>query len=146
MIFLSARVFCIVNVFRRRNFRIFFLFQLSVIDSSNSAGKMVNNGNSAVNGEMNGNSSVLGDFDTNLYSRQLYTLGETAMRRLRCAKVLISGIGGVGVEIAKNLILGGIRHVTIHDTKNTEFYDLSSQVSLIEGVSTNFLTGYTLFF
>jgi len=35
------------------------------------------------------------------------------MTRLRSSSVLIAGMGGVGVEIAKNLILGGVRHVTV---------------------------------
>ncbi len=43
-----------------------------------------------------------------------YTLGHTAMTRLRHGRLLIVGLGGVGVEVAKNLILGGVRHVTIH--------------------------------
>lgn len=42
-----------------------------------------------------------------------YALGHTAMTRLRTANVCIAGMGGVGVEIAKNLILGGVRHVTV---------------------------------
>lgn len=50
------------------------------------------------------------------------------MVNLRKANVLISGIGSVGVEVAKNLILGGVRHVTIHDTKVTQYNDLSAQV------------------
>lgn len=50
------------------------------------------------------------------------------MVNLRKSNVLISGIGSVGVEIAKNLILGGIRHVTIHDIKTTQWNDLSAQV------------------
>lgn len=54
------------------------------------------------------------------------------MERLRNAKVLICGIGGLGVEIAKNLILGGIRHVTIQDTKSVDMWDLSSQYYLNE--------------
>ena len=37
-------------------------------------------------------------------------------------------MGGLGVEIAKNVILGGVKSVTIHDTKNTSYEDLSSQV------------------
>jgi ubiquitin-activating enzyme E1 len=54
------------------------------------------------------------------------------MFKLRKANVLISGLGGVGVEIAKNLILGGIRNVTLHDTKTTTWHDLSSQYYLSE--------------
>uniref|UniRef100_A0A915D204 Uncharacterized protein n=1 Tax=Ditylenchus dipsaci TaxID=166011 RepID=A0A915D204_9BILA len=68
-----------------------------------------------------------GSFDSNLYSRQLYAIGESAMHNLRQSTVLISGIGSVGVEIAKNLILGGVRHVTIQDTKNITWNDLSAQ-------------------
>ncbi|CAI5449149.1 unnamed protein product [Caenorhabditis angaria] len=85
-----------------------------------------NNGNN-MSDEKNGD--VL---DKNLYSRQIYTLGESAMVNLRTASVLISGLGSVGVEIAKNLILGGVRHVTIHDTKTTEWLDLSAQYYLRE--------------
>ncbi|VDD91594.1 unnamed protein product [Enterobius vermicularis] len=70
--------------------------------------------------------------DTNLYSRQIYALGESAMRHLRAASVLISGLGSVGAEIAKNLILGGIRRVTIHDTRCTTWRDLSAQFYLRE--------------
>lgn len=70
--------------------------------------------------------------DTNLYSRQIYALGESAMINLRKASVIISGLGAVGVEVAKNLILGGIRSVTLHDVKNTEWLDLSAQYYLTE--------------
>uniref|UniRef100_A0A5S6R0S6 E1 ubiquitin-activating enzyme n=1 Tax=Trichuris muris TaxID=70415 RepID=A0A5S6R0S6_TRIMR len=86
-----------------------------------------------VNGELrNGTTSAPGTFDPQLYSRQIYVLGEQAMHRLRISSALISGIGGVGVEIAKNLILGGVRHVTIHDCKNAQWCDLSAQYYLDE--------------
>lgn len=81
-------------------------------------------------GGAGGNSDEL--LDKNLYSRQIYTLGESAMVNLRTASVLISGLGSVGVEIAKNLILGGVRHVTIHDTKLAKWSDLSAQYYLRE--------------
>lgn len=35
------------------------------------------------------------------------------MTRLRTASVCIAGMGATGVEIAKNLVLGGVRNVTI---------------------------------
>lgn len=72
------------------------------------------------------------DIDESLYSRQLYVLGHDAMRRMQLSNVLISGMGGLGVEIAKNIILGGVKSVTIHDTSNTTYYDLSSQFFLKE--------------
>uniref|UniRef100_A0AC35FUY2 Ubiquitin-activating enzyme E1 C-terminal domain-containing protein n=1 Tax=Panagrolaimus sp. PS1159 TaxID=55785 RepID=A0AC35FUY2_9BILA len=70
--------------------------------------------------------------DVNLYSRQIYALGQTSMFRLRSANVLISGMGSVGVEVAKNLVLGGVRHVTIQDTKVATWNDLSAQYYLDE--------------
>ena len=61
----------------------------------------------------NGNGRAI---DEGLYSRQLYVLGHEAMRRMATSNVLISGLGGLGVEIAKNVILGGVKSVTLHDT------------------------------
>ncbi len=51
------------------------------------------------------------------------------MLRLADAHVLISGMGGLGVEIAKNTILGGVKSVIVHDTDKVDFADLSSQVN-----------------
>ena len=50
------------------------------------------------------------------------------MNAIRTSRILISGIGSVGVEIAKNLILAGVHDVVIHDTKPVEWNDLSAQV------------------
>ncbi|AYV78571.1 MAG: ubiquitin-activating enzyme E1 [Edafosvirus sp.] len=68
--------------------------------------------------------------DESLYSRQLYVLGHDAMEKMRHSSVLISGLGGLGVEIAKNVILSGVKHVTLHDTSKTTYHDLSSQYYL----------------
>lgn len=57
-----------------------------------------------------------------------YVLGHEAMKRMQNANVLISGMRGLGVEIAKNVILGGVRSVTVHDQGVAEWRDLSSQV------------------
>ena len=56
-------------------------------------------------------------------------LGKEAMQRLGTASVLISGMRGLGLEIAKNLILGGPKSVIIHDCANVDYADLSSQVN-----------------
>ncbi|XP_075691127.1 ubiquitin-like modifier-activating enzyme 1 isoform X1 [Rhinoderma darwinii] len=77
----------------------------------------------------NGNEA---EIDEGLYSRQLYVLGHEAMKRMQNSNVLISGMSGLGVEIAKNIILGGVKSVTIHDQANTEWGDLSSQFYLRE--------------
>lgn len=51
------------------------------------------------------------------------------MKRMQSSNVLISGMRGLGVEIAKNVILGGVKSVTLHDQGVAEWRDLSSQVS-----------------
>lgn len=73
-----------------------------------------------------------GDIDESLYSRQLYVLGHDAMRRMAKSDILISGLGGLGVEIAKNVILGGVKSITLHDTAKCTIRDLSSQFYLTE--------------
>uniref|UniRef100_A0A665UNT0 E1 ubiquitin-activating enzyme n=1 Tax=Echeneis naucrates TaxID=173247 RepID=A0A665UNT0_ECHNA len=77
----------------------------------------------------NGNDA---EIDEGLYSRQLYVLGHDAMKRLQNSNVLISGMKGLGVEIAKNVILGGVRSVTVHDQGVAEWRDLSSQFYIRE--------------
>lgn len=77
----------------------------------------------------NGNDA---DIDEGLYSRQLYVLGHEAMKRMQNSNVLISGMRGLGVEVAKNIILGGVKSVCIHDQGNAEWADLSSQFYLRE--------------
>ena len=43
--------------------------------------------------------------DESLYSRQLYVLGKEAMVAMAKSDVLIVGLGGLGFEVAKNVIL-----------------------------------------
>lgn len=77
--------------------------------------------------------------DEGLYSRQLYVLGHDAMKRMSESNVLIIGLKGLGVEIgkfskvfhllgsiAKNVILAGVKSVTIYDDEPTQLIDLSS--------------------
>ncbi|KAH0629962.1 hypothetical protein JD844_012463 [Phrynosoma platyrhinos] len=52
-------------------------------------------------------SESLPEIDEGLYSRQLYVLGREAMQKMARADVLVSGMKGLGVEIAKNIILAG---------------------------------------
>ena len=58
-----------------------------------------------------------------------YVLGHEAMRKMGTTNVLISGMKGLGVEIAKNVILAGVKSVTIHDPEEVKIEHLSSQVS-----------------
>ncbi|KAM9813902.1 ubiquitin-like modifier-activating enzyme 1 [Neosynchiropus ocellatus] len=68
--------------------------------------------------------------DEGFYSRQLYVLGHDAMRRMGTSRVLIAGMKGLGVEIAKNVILSGVRSVTVQDEGLAGWRDLSSQFYL----------------
>merc|ERR1712226_631968 len=79
------------------------------------------------NGVQNGDVPKINE---DLYSRQLYTLGKSAMLEMRKTKVLISGMGGLGVEIAKNVILAGVKEVCVHDVTATTISDLSTQYYL----------------
>ena len=74
------------------------------------------------------------EIDEGLYSRQLYVLGHDAMRRMAASDVLISGLGGLGVEVAKNVILAGVKSVTLHDKANCTVKDLSSQFYVNESL------------
>ncbi len=67
------------------------------------------------------------DIDEGLYSRQLYVLGRRAMKKLAHADVLISGMNGLGAEIAKNIILGGVRSAKLNDLENVSIGDLVSK-------------------
>lgn len=92
--------------------------------SSTSSTIMANNGSTSHENN--------GEIDEGLYSRQLYVLGHDAMRRMASSDVLVSGLGGLGLEIAKNIILGGVKSVTLHDKAISSMYDLSSQFYLNE--------------
>ncbi|XP_069780802.1 ubiquitin-like modifier-activating enzyme 6 [Narcine bancroftii] len=72
------------------------------------------------------------EIDDSLYSRQRYVLGDQAMCKMAQSYVFLSGVGGLGVEIAKNIILAGIKALTIHDTKAAENLDLGSNFFLHE--------------
>ena len=62
------------------------------------------------------------------YDRQERIIGVEAMKALKSSKVLLCGMGGLGVEVAKNIILMGVQNLVLHDKKNTTYHDLSSQV------------------
>ncbi|KAH6765703.1 ubiquitin-activating enzyme 1 [Perilla frutescens var. hirtella] len=66
------------------------------------------------------------DIDEDLHSRQLAVYGRETMRRLFASNVLVSGMQGLGVEIAKNLVLAGVKSVTLHDEGTVELWDMSS--------------------
>ncbi|KAL0347511.1 UNVERIFIED_CONTAM: Ubiquitin-activating enzyme E1 1 [Sesamum calycinum] len=109
--------------------------------------------NMAGGGSVNGSNgkAPIGDgqppeIDEDLHSRQLAVYGRETMRRLFASNILISGMQGLGAEIANsdtklhpivkcmshsllavpNLILAGVKSVTLHDEGTVELWDLSS--------------------
>lgn len=73
-----------------------------------------------------------GSIDEGLYLRQIYVLGKEAMMRMQNANVLIVGLSGLGVEIAKNVTLAGVKLLALFDPKPVELRDLLSQFFLTE--------------
>ena len=70
--------------------------------------------------------------DESLYSRQLYVLGEEAMKRMNASSALIIGMKGLGVEIAKNIILAGVKTIAIYDNDAACIKDMSSNFYISE--------------
>ena len=70
--------------------------------------------------------------DTDLYSRQIGAFGMETMGKLIQLKILIVGMRGLGVEVAKNIILSGPKSVSIYDPVITKINDLSSNFYLSE--------------
>ncbi|KAH8233186.1 hypothetical protein KR026_005182 [Drosophila bipectinata] len=101
----------------------------STVSSSNSTSNSRHLGGASMAAN---NAASGGDIDESLYSRQLYVLGHDAMRRMANSDILLSGLGGLGLEIAKNVILGGVKSITLHDTATCGRNDLSSQFYLTE--------------
>lgn len=61
------------------------------------------------------------ELDHNLYSRQIGAFGVEAMVKLIKLRVLVTGMNGLGIESAKNLILAGPKAVSLWDpTKVTD--------------------------
>ncbi|XP_002063972.4 ubiquitin-like modifier-activating enzyme 1 [Drosophila willistoni] len=105
-------------------------------NNNNNSSSNNNTNRHPAGGSMAANTSAAaapgGDIDESLYSRQLYVLGHDAMRRMANSDILLSGLGGLGLEIAKNVILGGVKSITLHDTATCVLNDLSSQFYLTQ--------------
>ncbi|PAA52661.1 hypothetical protein BOX15_Mlig017893g2, partial [Macrostomum lignano] len=65
--------------------------------------------------------------DDSLYSRQRYVMGDAAMQRMAAARVLVCGLDGLGVELAKNLALTGVRLLAVQDSRLCTAEDLGDQ-------------------
>ncbi|XP_037388665.1 ubiquitin-like modifier-activating enzyme 6 [Pygocentrus nattereri] len=72
------------------------------------------------------------EIDDSLYSRQRYVLGDRAMHQMAQSSVFLSGMGALGVEIAKNIVLAGVKAVTLHDSRQCEVWDLGTNFFIRE--------------
>lgn len=72
------------------------------------------------------------NIDEGLYSRQLYVLGHDAMKKLSRSNVLIIGAQGLGIEIAKNVMLAGVKSLALYDPSPATIADLTTQFYLHE--------------
>lgn len=80
---------------------------------------------------MSDNNEING-IDEGLYSRQLYVFGHGSMSKITNAKVLLIGVSGVGVEVAKNLILSGIGQLDIFDNHFVSQKDIDTNFYVSE--------------
>ncbi len=72
------------------------------------------------------------NIDEGLYSRQLYVMGHEAQRRMGESNVLLVGLRGLGVEVAKNIILAGVKGVALYDPEKVQVGDIGAQFYLSE--------------
>jgi ubiquitin-activating enzyme E1 len=63
-------------------------------------------------------------------SGQLFVMGHTAQARMQQSSILVVGLNGLGVEIAKNIILMGVKSVTLFDPTPATMADLGSNFYL----------------
>lgn len=77
--------------------------------------------------DVKNHSEMLTDAEAELYDRQIRLWGLDSQKRLRAARILMIGLNGFGAEVAKNIILAGVKSVTFLDHKNVSEADACSQ-------------------
>jgi ubiquitin-activating enzyme E1 len=66
------------------------------------------------------------EVDESLYSRQLYVFGHEGQKRMASTHVLIVGLDGLGLEVAKNVILAGVSSCDLLDDAAVSTRDLGT--------------------
>ncbi|KAI1719714.1 thiF family domain-containing protein [Ditylenchus destructor] len=74
----------------------------------------------------NAPSTEISQAEAEVYDRQIRLWGLDAQNRLRNSSVLLVGLSGLGAEVAKNLMLSGLKMLTIMDTQEVTTNDLCS--------------------
>lgn len=65
--------------------------------------------------------------EAELYDRQIRLWGLDAQKRLRSSRVCVMGMGGLGCEVSKNLVLSGVKELKMVDDKLVSAEDATSQ-------------------
>jgi molybdopterin/thiamine biosynthesis adenylyltransferase len=66
------------------------------------------------------------------WSRNIGVMGIDALKKQAKSVLIMFGLNGVAVEIAKNIILSGVKKFIIYDDQVTTYKDLSGQFFLTE--------------
>ncbi|KAM4697121.1 SUMO-activating enzyme subunit 1 [Rhinophrynus dorsalis] len=77
--------------------------------------------------------SVISEEEAAQYDRQIRLWGLEAQRRLRTSRVLLVGMRGLGAEVAKNLILAGVKGLTMLDHQEVSEEDSRAQFLIPSG-------------
>ncbi|XP_074872753.1 SUMO-activating enzyme subunit 1 isoform X4 [Carettochelys insculpta] len=77
--------------------------------------------------EQAGGAGGISEEEAAQYDRQIRLWGLEAQRRLRASRVLLVGMKGLGAEVAKNLILAGVKGLTMLDHQQVSKEDTRAQ-------------------
>ena len=80
--------------------------------------------------KMSNGTAVPTELDEALHSRQIAVYGRESMRKLASSSVLVIGAGALGIEVAKNVVLAGVKSLTLMDSSVVVLKDLSAQFYL----------------
>ena len=69
---------------------------------------------------------------TNRWSRYIGAMGIEAVVRQAAASVLLVGLNPLGIEVAKNIVLSGVKRFSVLDSKIVDPNDLCGQFFLSE--------------
>eukprot|EP01089_Gocevia_fonbrunei_P003393 TRINITY_DN1334_c0_g1_i2.p1 TRINITY_DN1334_c0_g1~~TRINITY_DN1334_c0_g1_i2.p1 ORF type:complete len:104 (+),score=16.32 TRINITY_DN1334_c0_g1_i2:161-472(+) len=79
----------------------------------------------------------LSEEEAALYDRQIRLWGVAVQQRMRDAKILLAGLGGIMNEVCKNLVLAGVGSVFILDNQIVYPHHLAAQFFLSETFGEN---------
>ena len=69
-------------------------------------------------------------FCLTIHPKTLFSLGKDTLLKMKNYKILLCGLAGVGLEVAKNLLLTGVKSLTICDDAAVTSFDLSTNFYL----------------